>query len=67
MDSTRPEMPSHLCSQYILSSPPSQGSNTTGRTASTIAALITPMASTPLPCIKTLRQAKKWGSSAQTV
>ena len=56
---TSPEMPSHLCSRYILSRPWSRCSIQAGRTASSIATLITPMPSTPEYWTSRLRQGNK--------
>ena len=57
IDRTRPAMPSHLCRRYILSSPPSWRSRKIGRTASSMARLITPMPRMPVYWLSTLRQA----------
>ena len=45
---TRAPIPSHLCSRYILSSPPSRRSGQRGRSARIMARLMQPMASTPV-------------------
>lgn len=48
MASTRPPMPSHLWSRYILSSPPSHRSGHRGRVARIMARLMQPMARMPV-------------------
>ena len=59
MAATSAAMPSHLCRRYILSRPPSQACGHSGRSASTIARPMQPIATTPVSCTIAPRSAKK--------